>query len=72
MSKIHPKIDAVLNRMIRRNPEMEDPKNKITVLAGDITVVFMQGVQVGEEIAREEYMMDPTIKPVDFLQQERE
>ena len=72
MSKIDPRIDRVIKRMIRRNPEMEDPKNKIEVLAGDITRVFMQGVQVGESIAREKYRMDNTVKPVDFLQEERE
>ena len=72
MSGIDPEIDRVLKHMIRRNPKMEDPKNKIEILAGDITRVFMQGVRVGESVARKRYMMDPTVKPVDFLQQERE
>ena len=51
---------------------MKDPKNKIEMLAGEVTQVFMQGVRVGEAVARKRYMMDPTVKPVDFLQQERE
>ncbi len=72
MSEIDPEIDRVLKHMIRRNPKMNDPKNKIEMLAGEITQVFMQGVRVGESVARKRYMMDPTIKPVDFLQQERE
>lgn len=72
MSGIDPEIDRVLKHMIRRNPKMEDPKNKIELLAGEITQVFMQGVRVGESIARKRYMMDNTIKPVDFLLEERE
>ncbi len=72
MSGIDPEIDRVLKHMIKRNPQMEDPKNKIELLAGEITQVFMQGVRVGESIARRRYMMDATIKPVDFLLDERE
>ena len=67
MSGIDPEIDRVLKHMIKRNPKMEDPKNKIELLAGEITQVFMQGVRVGESVARKRYLMDSTVKPVDLL-----
>lgn len=61
---IDPEVDRVLEAMRKRNPQLKDPKNKIVILAGDLTVLFMQGVRVGESIAKRKYMLDSKVKRV--------
>tara|TARA_R110000824_G_scaffold267826_1_gene456617 strand:+ start:370 stop:618 length:249 start_codon:yes stop_codon:yes gene_type:complete len=65
-NKIDPEVDRQLYAIIQRF-EAEDACKVIHMLGGEVTRIFMQGVQIGEAVARRKYLMDPKVKPVDFL-----